>query len=446
MYKKKFLKYNQKIEMHGGAQHIPEIGVRKKIKNISTNKCLDDSRLREPGLGNENKGLTVWNCNANFVDNRNPNQEFQLINRQIDEKGNTYYNIKKDTEWYARNNGGEMLNLCVEKNDEHQKYGYNICNDNDNQLFELIEGKYYGDKRGFLLKNKNTDKCIDVDQFYQEDGKSIHYWECDVNNDNQNFELIYNELSINNVELLDIPTTQDAKLKYANDMSLSTYDAIYRKNRNISEIDTLFVYFAGWFEQFGGINKLFKCNSHIIYFRDKDNKWYNSMLSNIINYIKDYIRVNNIKKTILFGQSMGGYASLYCSAYINNALCIAFNPQTFDRNVLKNKGGLMKPEPIFDIRELLISNINNTKKYILVGKTEGLSDYIWEDLLYTGYLHNIPNVSIIISPKQTHPLWGCVKPDAFYSLIFENFNRLYISLDNGDGAELLNNLEYFEKC
>ena len=85
------------------------------------------------------------------------------------------------------------------------------------------------------------------------------------------------------------------------------------------------------------------CTSKInyIYFGSFKCDWYQSIIYNNINsieyikkYIKNYIKYHNVKSSdlLFFGESMGGYASIYLSIFFNNCKCIALSPQLINFN------------------------------------------------------------------------------------------------------------------
>jgi hypothetical protein len=146
---------------------------------------------------------------------------------------------------------------------------------------------------------------------------------------------------------------------------------------------------------------------------------------------------------------MGGYAALYASCFIDNAIILSFNPQTFSRDNTKLSAvksiQLFEGTGIQDLRDLLLTYTNNSKKYIFLGRSE-YDDYkdekkkdklpkLYHDGINAGYLYNIPNTSIIIVNKNTHSSTSFIKYRSVYDLLYSKFDIIFNNLE--DGRELL---------
>ena len=241
------------------------------------------------------------------------------------------------------------------------------------------------------------------------------------------------------------------KLYYIPDLNKLQEDMLYCKPLNQQNADTLVVNFAGLDANFYTLFKLSKSHSHIMLFRDKTNNYYYKKLPKIIEYIKKFIKDNDIKKVILFGISMGGYASLYCSNFIDNCICIAMNPQTFPK--LKDHDYYIYHDEIsvnytvghiHDLRKLFTNNSNNSKKYILISHWECETmvncNRYFHDLVYASYLMGLPNVVLVFVPRVGHNIFPLYDYDNFMKIISEKYDILVNNMN--EGKKILNNLEY----
>jgi hypothetical protein len=216
-------------------------------------------------------------------------------------------------------------------------------------------------------------------------------------------------------------------------------------NNAIEENNILMVFFAGFTEDYSGLKRLCDYKGDSLYFRDKSNKWYDKKFNDIIAIINMHIK--NYKKIVMIGQSMGGYAALYCSAFIDNSVCLAFSPQTFNRvgNIILNPNILRNDPPYLTInlRDVIMKTLNNSKKYIFVGTSEfeNPNKRFWGDLIFAGYMFNVPNVHLIITHKNVHIIYGMLLFKSLLNVILQNYDILFE--DAIKGREILNTqLEY----
>ena len=428
-YKEKYLKYKEKYKLEGGNSI--------KIKT-NLNKVIDKNNSD----GTNNKPLII---NNNIP--QNPNQTFLMkeYNDKIffaDENKNCISDNGK------QENGSTMIMKKCDIADINQQFSINT---------KIEDNKY-------VFENKNKNKCLDHTY-----NKKLKYWDCDNKHPNQQFTIVDSEKKIDDINLnvnIDLEareiTHDDINTNYKNpthksfinDLNETSLNILYRKHFDIKYANIIIVNFGGKYAQFDQLylTALSPCNIMVI--RDKNNTWYHNQLHAIIDYINRFINTYNIEKVILIGQSMGGYAALYCSNFINNCVCIAFNPQTFNR--LKNHPYYIYNEAIknitfinndlFDLRKVITDNPNDSKKYILTGKWDcnltvpNHCDHYYHDLVFSSYLMGLPNVVLVFVPIINHNIFMYMDFISFFELITINYNILNSNIDLG--KNILNNYKF----
>jgi len=236
-------------------------------------------------------------------------------------------------------------------------------------------------------------------------------------------------------------------------LNTSDIDILY--NIDISTTTTCLIYFPGVAEEFDAVYKIASFSGSFIICRDRHNNWYKDKQIQFKEIIDEMINTYKLEKIILLGQSMGGYMSLYMSAYYDNSICIAISPQTFNNrrsNILYHSAINEKhpPEHIIDIKKHLTKNISNSKKYIFISESECDDHYkkeigqiyhsYWDDHLFAEYLINIENVYILVFPKHTHTLFGHINfSESLGIKLVNDFDKLYND-PSTNSKDLLNNL------
>lgn len=121
------------------------------------------------------------------------------------------------------------------------------------------------------------------------------------------------------------------------------------------------------------MHRVAKFKSHVYMFRDIHavRTWYYDLLDDISIIINKFIADNSITKTIIYGGSLGGYAALYMSAFVDNAICFSYSPQTFN---LRNNNVTFSDDitnfykkttsSITNLYDFIASKPNNSKRYI----------------------------------------------------------------------------------
>ena len=226
------------------------------------------------------------------------------------------------------------------------------------------------------------------------------------------------------------------------------YNCIKRKYKNIKLKKFLIIYMASGREYLNAIFKINNFDGNIVLYCDETNNWYRDIINNIINDIKKYINELECTNIIIIGQSSGGYAALYLSTKINNSICLAFNPQTFQKinkltihNEIKFR---IEPKHLIDIKMMIKKSRNNSKRYIFMGKSQGEAvkeDYFWMNTVSSVYMIDSKNTKLLMAPIAQHPLFKFVKYKLLYSTIINNYDILFNDIDKG--VLILNkNIEY----
>lgn len=219
---------------------------------------------------------------------------------------------------------------------------------------------------------------------------------------------------------------------YVEELNKSLCD--YIVFNEIEKNDIVLIFFAGFTENFYGLKRPNSYKGKSIYFRDKCDSWYENKLDEITKIINLHIITSN--KIVLIGQSMGAYAALYCSSFINNSICLAFSPQTFNRVHVTLNSKILRNDPpycLINLHDTLTKNKNDSKKYIIVGTSEHYSPSkrFWGDLLFAGYMLHVPNINVIITEQNTHIIYGLIIFDSLLDIILKKYDILYINMTNG---------------
>ena len=214
----------------------------------------------------------------------------------------------------------------------------------------------------------------------------------------------------------------------------------------VEKSDIVLVFFAGFVENFIGLKRPCIYSGKSLYFRDKTNTWYDNKLNNVMKIINSYIKPTD--KVVLIGQSMGAYIALYCSALINNSICLAFSPQTFNRTCSKVNihSKILRNDPPYELINLhnfLTEHPNNSKRYIFVGSSEheNPNKRFWGDLLFAGYMLHVPNIYVVVTNQNVHTVYGALLFDSLLDIIIKKHEVLILDMVKG-GAELNEGIKY----
>lgn len=244
-------------------------------------------------------------------------------------------------------------------------------------------------------------------------------------------------------------------IKYENDdkSKIELYNnadviIIEPENNNYNQNNKVLFCFGYWGDNnFGLFNTIFysQFKSLVIYFIDRENKWYSNLMGSYISLIKD-MAINYLKYTFL-GLSMGGYGVLYASVYFPDKECItfSFSPQTLNiknkKNILVHNnndsfGNKLVDELLYIPRD--IPDIFNekgyfsTKIYLFTAKSErddkpeiNSKIYYKLDNFHIGAIINYPNISCLILNIDSHSLGSKIKINSVINLIPEHFDLFY---------------------
>ena len=145
------------------------------------------------------------------------------------------------------------------------------------------------------------------------------------------------------------------------------------------------------FEFLKYLSKIYKKNTDLYFYIDKNQCWYHRGIDGITNNIDDtVVYLNNIikqkkyKKIIFMGVSAGGYASILFGSLCNVTNVIAFIPRTtFHKKMINLK--------YFNLKNI----INNTTTYTLYGDISVKNKNSNHHISQCENINNFKNVRII---------------------------------------------------
>ena len=301
-------------------QTIPkqnETGI-KNLKNHSIN-CSADSVITQLKYNiNNSNGFHNYKYNCKNIANTS---DLTIINQetQLDDIGNEIIYLDRHNIECPTNYG--LNSIQLENNNNKIKYKYKCIKTNDTQVInyhtELNDkgnGIEYLDRHNITCPPNSHLKQFKLE--HDNFSKIRYNYQCSSNN---NFTII--NLQDN---LFQLTSEQKADL---NTNIIYKYGCFRKKNGS----QLLVVYFgpAGG-KLMDGINVAIKFDCNLLFFTDITQNWYSENSEDIIRYITKIVSDNNIKKIIMWGYSMGGYAAIKFSTYFN-CICIAFAPQTFNK-------------------------------------------------------------------------------------------------------------------
>jgi hypothetical protein len=194
----------------------------------------------------------------------------------------------------------------------------------------------------------------------------------------------------------------------------------------------------------------------ILYFIDRDTRWYDDKMGFYINIINKYAESKD--NYVFYGMSMGGYASIIASLYFPTKKCVVISstPQTFNfktmQNLIIDCPRQLVADTIVHKLDLITINIPKllqekagytTKIYTFVGKSECKDIRRHLDLFHIGMIMNFPNVSSIVYDIASHKLGEYLNVANIISTISskKNFDVLFENQINGNKL-LFNNINY----
>ncbi len=383
------------------------------------------------------------------------NKNINEINEETKICGTLDENIKKLKKYYSENNielfdRRNLLKLKDIKFIDIPKYKYldnfsqlkiledcGIKNNIDNIIKILIE-KNIGEKYIFDIKDY---KEIEISNFFKENEKKI----IKIQNINKK---LYEASNIKDQD------EKDKTYKIYNDVEVIMREATDNN-------DVVLIYFG--FRDDIDFNLFFNLNRNhsgmILYFIDKDSRWYDDKLGYYINIINELAKSHN--KYAFYGMSMGGYASIIASLYFPGKSCIVISstPQTIN---FKNMQNLIVDCPRTSVANNIVHKLDlisinipklleekvgyTTKIYTLVGKSECNDNKRFLDLFHIGIIMNFPNVSSIVYDIPTHKLGNYLNIATIISTISleKNFDLLFNDQNKGNTL-LFNSIKFRPK-
>jgi hypothetical protein len=155
-----------------------------------------------------------------------------------------------------------------------------------------------------------------------------------------------------------------------------------------------------------------------IYFRDLNQAWYHqgiagiaNNIDEIANFLINQISKQNVKYTVIAGNSMGGYAALLFGWLINATRVLAFSPQTFITTALRlyyrdfrwskqiKKAHQVNQKQYFDLKKLFLTCHDRNTIFNIYYPAK---DYL--DRTHASRMKNIQNIRLFPYEYRTHSL------------------------------------------
>lgn len=471
-YRKLYLKYKQKyiLEKAKISTNVQDGGVGFETVHIA-NKNQNLKHLNEMPIDCKKGALSQFKLNTtsngdlyyNYSCENNANIEkapaIDNYSARIEIKPDYLVNNLNNYRVDCPENSAISALSAVAKNDlsdkTHYRFGYNTkCKNVDLKNIQKKTTTYSDVSNGSINSlDKHDLKC--------DNGQLINSFRVENNPANsKEYRYIYkcgtpggDNVPVVNVPIIAAPVSSpkglscaDISKHFQNDANikksifdnlvkdLEKYDCIIGKQAIPTQY--LVVIFAGDYEYLNsGFPKPFFSNLDFLFFMDKTNKWYtqDDKLDTIVDMIKKTVESNKYKNIILIGQSMGGYAALYASIYINNAICFAFSPQTFnlkDNIKLINVNHKFPDVPILDLAEELECDDTNSKRYVVIGSSEcsnekeGIGNLSWFDHMYANHIMSSKNVKVIMVNQKIHKSYRNLEYGAFINNVVANIGVL----------------------
>ncbi|MDH1575535.1 hypothetical protein [Pseudomonas sp. GD03746] len=203
------------------------------------------------------------------------------------------------------------------------------------------------------------------------------------------------------------------------------------------------VVFSGRTENFFLVRKMLSFWGNILFLRDKVEKYYcdNSrlpVLDRLGSYI-EFLTGPRKGRTVLMGQSYGGYTSLYQSMHIKDALTFSFSPQVFHPK--KHPHGMYFEEGIKkvmpeNIAPDVLSHLKqacDAPRYVIAGISECSHDstYYWGDAIGAGLAASTGKAVSLIVNRSEHSTIKYLNAPRFFGVLKSNFDLLTSSMHNG---------------
>ena len=154
------------------------------------------------------------------------------------------------------------------------------------------------------------------------------------------------------------------------------------------------------FEFLNYLSKIYKKNTDLYFYIDKNQCWYHKGIDGItknidetVLYLNSIIKNSNYKKILFMGVSAGGYASILFGSLCNVSSVIAFVPQTKLNNVIVPQKKLYLIDKKYVDLKIIV---NNQTEYILNGDVNFKNENSNHHISQCNYLDCFKNVKIIV--------------------------------------------------
>ncbi len=176
------------------------------------------------------------------------------------------------------------------------------------------------------------------------------------------------------------------------------------------------IIFAGNLERFSMLSAARFVRSRVFYFQDTHSWWYggSSVLPDIVG-ISSFLREHVTgRRSVIFGQSSGGYAALAVGSMIEDCDVIACSPQTFPDREIKSKIETSQslavqctPDYLLDIRKQYDDCERSGFAAAIFSASEYENPYqshFWMDHLHLANICRTPGIETFIAAAASHSL------------------------------------------
>ena len=148
------------------------------------------------------------------------------------------------------------------------------------------------------------------------------------------------------------------------------------------------------------------------------------------------------------GESMGGYEALHLSTILDSVV-IASSAQLINNNINvvyhQKINKKVSPPSVENIRELIDKSKNNSSRYVLYSKSEGIltDDKLWDTKMNAGLLINTKNTSLLVVPGDSHIILKNLDLKKLLEEVVSNYQTYF--LENKKGSyHLIQNISYLK--
>lgn len=226
---------------------------------------------------------------------------------------------------------------------------------------------------------------------------------------NHGVRVRYSQTPLSNIPLDDLRLI----IQDLNNVSHTLGCVVFEGN---GESNTDLIIFAGNLERFSMLSAARSVGSRVFYFQDTISWWYGGSeilpdISGIASFLREHVTG---RRSVVFGQSSGGYAALAIGGFIADSDVLACSPQTFPDAGLKRKLHVSPslavqyaPDYLLDMEEHYASCSRAGLTAAIFAASEFNNPYqshFWMDHLHLAKLSRVPSIDIFIAAAANHSI------------------------------------------